>query len=778
MEEKKSGNAGPLSLSITQCLEKCWFVVTFYYPVSGEMLVRIVKHGQYLVHFNESYKEGNFCIDVHGISIDYNDPFQLIQAVRQLDKDEGGLDLLMLLLHNGNTIGYSDQILRNLSVAVVSWGLVPRIFQSKVSILPGVDVESPNCETYCKSSQDKKEDVNISIDEVKLDLPTAVADLARVLRLKNVIIFHNNQTTSESSQLMDRLSDRDVLFIVVNVDMVEIYSIIHDVYHSAMFDTGLFFIVMCPLNCTQEVLHHANTFDKRNTIKKTELRKISRWLIAVYAQPENVFAELRNVAEDLDNVAVVAIPVAVGNSYEDIQGTLQDMLQYLIQNNVSTYDLRNASIKYLTREAQKFLPPHGCTRFYIKTLLWVENGRDFATVGYFDLEGNVVVTSSIFPNTKNGFNKRKFVVSTLEWGKFVIKENNNGTVTYRGLCMDLLDELAFGLNFSYVITEPADGKWGEDNGNGSWAGLVGQLQREEVDMVVAPLAAQKQREEVMDFTYAFYYDYTSVILKKPDPNRNKWLTLIDPFRWEVLVGILTSVPVMALVLRTLEKYNPYHSKHKYQRDSTFNQGSRDGRLDTYQNAFWYLYGTLLSKGGVIVPCSMTSRTFLSFWGFFAVVVMGIYSGNLTAFLTVTKYRLPFENLAEMMEHKAEWRWGTLGGSIWSTLFKDSVNPEFKKVQTGLVEFNSTDPSVLSPMLSVHIAKVIGGNYAWIGDKSGIDAMVADNCELAKIEDFHPIRNAVGLPNNSPYTKLFSDNVLWSRQYSPCLHVPAFIPLVS
>ncbi|KAK3586557.1 hypothetical protein CHS0354_022690, partial [Potamilus streckersoni] len=684
--------------------------------------------------------------------------------VRQFHNEGVDQDLLIILSRNGNTIEYADQVLRNLSVTVVTWGLVPRSFQSKTSILPGMDVENPSCDANFKSSgyecmKGKKEYVNILIDAVKLDLPTAVADLTRVLRPKNVIIFHNNQTASEVSELMDLLSDRDVLFIVVNVDMTDIYTYIHDVYYSVILDAGLHMIVMCPLHCTREVLYQANIFDKRNTIKKTELRKISRWLIALYAQPENVFAELRNVAEDLDNVAVIAIPMAVGKSYEDIQVTFQNMLQYLNQKNVATYDLRNASINYLIQEAQRFLPPHGCTKFYIKTLLWMENGRDFATVGYLDLEGNVVVTSNIFPNTKNGFNKRKFVVSTLEWGKFVIKEITNGTATYKGLCMDLLDELAFGLNFSYVITEPADGKWGEDNGNGSWAGLVGQLQREEVDMVVAPLAAQKQREEVMDFTYAFYYDYTSAIIKKPDPNRNKWLTLIDPYRWEVLVGIIISVPVMALVLRTLEKFNPYHSKHEYQRDSTFNQGSRDGRLDKYENAIWYLYGTLLSKGGVIVPCSMTSRTLLSFWGFFVIVVMGTYSGNLTAFLTVTKYRPPFETLAEMVEHKAEWRWGTLGGSIWSTLFKKSLNPEFKKVEAGLVEFNSTDPSVLSPILSVHIAKVFGGNYAWIGDKSGIDAVVADNCELAKIKDFHPIRNAVGLPNNSPYTKLFSHKII-------------------
>ena len=33
------------------------------------------------------------------------------------------------------------------------------------------------------------------------------------------------------------------------------------------------------------------------------------------------------------------------------------------------------------------------------------------------------------------------------------------------------------LNFDTFYTKPADGSWGSLTGNGSWTGLVGQLQR-------------------------------------------------------------------------------------------------------------------------------------------------------------------------------------------------------------------------------------------------------------------------------------------------------------
>jgi len=56
-------------------------------------------------------------------------------------------------------------------------------------------------------------------------------------------------------------------------------------------------------------------------------------------------------------------------------------------------------------------------------------------------------------------------------------------------------------------------------------------------MTVAPLAMTADRDGVMDFTYPFFYDFTTVLIRKPDPNARKWGTLIYPFKWQVLVSI-------------------------------------------------------------------------------------------------------------------------------------------------------------------------------------------------------------------------------------------------
>ncbi len=38
------------------------------------------------------------------------------------------------------------------------------------------------------------------------------------------------------------------------------------------------------------------------------------------------------------------------------------------------------------------------------------------------------------------------------------------------------------LNFKYNLTTPPDGEWGADSGNGSWTGMVGMLQRRDIDI--------------------------------------------------------------------------------------------------------------------------------------------------------------------------------------------------------------------------------------------------------------------------------------------------------
>ena len=56
-------------------------------------------------------------------------------------------------------------------------------------------------------------------------------------------------------------------------------------------------------------------------------------------------------------------------------------------------------------------------------------------------------------------------------------------------------------------------------------------------MVAAPIINTPERELISDFAYPFYHEYTAVVIKKPDDKATKWRTLVDPFKWQVLISI-------------------------------------------------------------------------------------------------------------------------------------------------------------------------------------------------------------------------------------------------
>lgn len=54
-------------------------------------------------------------------------------------------------------------------------------------------------------------------------------------------------------------------------------------------------------------------------------------------------------------------------------------------------------------------------------------------------------------------------------------KDDDGTISYQGYCVDLLNELAKHLHFTYDIYPSSDGLYGEETENGTWNGLIGEL---------------------------------------------------------------------------------------------------------------------------------------------------------------------------------------------------------------------------------------------------------------------------------------------------------------
>ncbi|CAC5400569.1 unnamed protein product [Mytilus coruscus] len=140
------------------------------------------------------------------------------------------------------------------------------------------------------------------------------------------------------------------------------------------------------------------------------------------------------------------------------------------------------------------------------------------------------------------------------------------------MTIELLIELSRRLNFTYDLKLPPDG-------NNIWTGLIGQLQRREVDLVAAPLVIDVLRETVADFTQPYFYEQSGIIIKKP---------------------------VISYSTKLQDPVNPMMC-------------------------------------GQHVAASSAGKTLLSCWWVFCITMAATYSGNFVAILTVTKKKLPFKD---------------------------------------------------------------------------------------------------------------------------------------
>ena len=68
-----------------------------------------------------------------------------------------------------------------------------------------------------------------------------------------------------------------------------------------------------------------------------------------------------------------------------------------------------------------------------------------------------------------------------------LAENKVGDIRIiNGSFGDIFIELSHRLNFSYHATNPPDGEWGALKADGTWSGMVGQLETKIVDIGEEP----------------------------------------------------------------------------------------------------------------------------------------------------------------------------------------------------------------------------------------------------------------------------------------------------
>ncbi len=166
---------------------------------------------------------------------------------------------------------------------------------------------------------------------------------------------------------------------------------------------------------------------------------------------------------------------------------------------------------------------------------------------------------------------RTFKVTADQWTPWSIFGGKDGDSLVGGIMPKILGFLETAMKFRSVVVRPPDNLWGVSDAGGNWSGMIGMLNRSEVDFALGtrriflainrfkkgcfhsslgPFMATAERYAAIDLSRTIYVDTKSILL--PVQRVRDPLALVRPFHWEVWMAILVALPVFLITVAFCE----------------------------------------------------------------------------------------------------------------------------------------------------------------------------------------------------------------------------------
>ncbi|KAG7162344.1 Glutamate receptor-like 28, partial [Homarus americanus] len=199
--------------------------------------------------------------------------------------------------------------------------------------------------------------------------------------------------------------------------------------------------------------------------------------------------------------------------------------------------------------------------------------------------------------------------------------------------------MAFTLNSNDLdIREQPQRAWGSQK-NGKFNGMLGQLQREEVD-IGGPVSPQAERVRIIEFLGAYEIDVLSIVSLKPTP-LPQHLSLMRPFAGELWVALLMSVVAWGVSLWFIHRARRWFA---------------GGRGVKFTTAFLYGWGALLERPPSNPSVSDSGKVLVGWWLVFCVVMITGFRSSLISHLTVQGRTQSPETFEDLLD-RSNWKWG-------------------------------------------------------------------------------------------------------------------------
>ncbi|XP_069117092.1 glutamate receptor U1-like isoform X1 [Argopecten irradians] len=231
--------------------------------------------------------------------------------------------------------------------------------------------------------------------------------------------------------------------------------------------------------------------------------------------------------------------------------------------------------------------------------------------------------------------KSHLTVSTLLLPPYVMKEEVDGNVTYRGFINDIMELIADRLGLNYDFVPVKDKMFGTLLPNGTWTGAVGQVVSGTANMAAGPITVTSNRAQFVDFSQPFQFTGPVIVMRRPNENmppfKDRLLHILKPFKTDVWLLSCLAYLITGSIIYIISYCNPY----EWRRMSRDGEATiREGESFTCLNTFWFTISAVFLQGFTRSPRSAGGRIVVIAWWFFVIVFFSSYVGNLSNLLRV------------------------------------------------------------------------------------------------------------------------------------------------
>jgi len=295
------------------------------------------------------------------------------------------------------------------------------------------------------------------------------------------------------------------------------------------------------------------------------------------------------ISSDLGNIIVAGF-----------EKTLKTELPLYEKYSLEEFELLRQSLHerhiQVVRDMKEYMETKGtcnqCTKYLMrsvetKTALKV----DELDVGFWTPAGPYL-KDDLLPNVKGHFRGRTIPIGSVHYPPWqVLKKDRKGKIIgTSGIIFEILDQISYQMNFSYIVREPADGQWGIQTG-GQWSGMINQLINDEVVVAAAAFAVSHERRQVVNFTEALDIQPYAFMYRRPK-QLSKALLFISPFTPYVWLGIGVLTLLIGPFLYLVHRASPYY---------TYTETVNQFGFFNLPNCVFYCYGALLQQGALCCP---------------------------------------------------------------------------------------------------------------------------------------------------------------------------------